>query len=488
MKRRDFLQYAMAGALTPLAQLALLRQASGQTADSSQIRLVNLMLSGGPDFRHLLPPAFDSNPASYGYAFWQARFRSFGVGATPGNWASAYASRFVNVPTTHPHNDSGSAFGILTSCGWLIDQFNAGNVAIVNNVIASDNRDHHHSQLLYEAGNTTLGKNDADRDGWGGRIAKHVSGNVVSVTSQVKQFCYGPHPSNPLRHSSERIVPASDTRNFGLFQSRQLQEDVKSTHPTAVMDRAVNAYFTLKKAQLDAGTLSSTSPFARFVDQDASIKSFASQMKTRLASFPIPTAIANLYGSSGLDSTYFGRQIRNLHDAYVAWDILNFRVASLEYGNWDSHRRQASEIEPQLSDLFARNGGLATLESTIKATMPQAWENTVIVIGGEFGRQLAANGDAGTDHGTGMTVLVIGPRVRGGVYGTMFPTSELDTSSSTRNSFSRPNSHILGRTSIHHLFGRIADHVSGSNTGDTLFAGRSSSIIESAGLLTSLLA
>jgi uncharacterized protein (DUF1501 family) len=45
---------------------------------------------------------------------------------------------------------------------------------------------------------------------------------------------------------------------------------------------------------------------------------------------------------------------------------------------------------------------------------------------GEFGRQLKANGDGGTDHGRGNFIILVGGKVTGGIYGTLFPNKDKD--------------------------------------------------------------
>lgn len=42
------------------------------------------------------------------------------------------------------------------------------------------------------------------------------------------------------------------------------------------------------------------------------------------------------------------------------------------------------------------------------------WANTVVTVVTEFGRTVAANGSAGTDHGVGGAALLAGGAVRGG--------------------------------------------------------------------------
>lgn len=74
----------------------------------------------------------------------------------------------------------------------------------------------------------------------------------------------------------------------------------------------------------------------------------------------------------------------------------------------------------------------------------------MLVVNGEFGRQLVDNGGNGTDHGRGNDMLVIGEPVAGGLYGGKFPPGELSR-------LGVRGADIEGLTAIDHLFGRLAD-------------------------------
>jgi uncharacterized protein (DUF1501 family) len=106
-------------------------------------------------------------------------------------------------------------------------------------------------------------------------------------------------------------------------------------------------------------------------------------------------------------------------------------------------------------------------------------DNMVLVISGEFGRQLRANGGNGTDHGRGNAMIVIGIQVRGGIYGEMFPEDELVR-------IGVASADITGRTAIDHVFGRVCDWVS-AGSGDIVFPNRGSAILETGVDLNGLL-
>ena len=81
--------------------------------------------------------------------------------------------------------------------------------------------------------------------------------------------------------------------------------------------------------------------------------------------------------------------------------------AMLELGGWDTHNNQANRLAQKLTEL---DNGLAQL----KAGLADEWQNTVVVIGTEFGRTAKENGTGGTDHGTGSALFLAGGAVDGG--------------------------------------------------------------------------
>jgi uncharacterized protein (DUF1501 family) len=81
--------------------------------------------------------------------------------------------------------------------------------------------------------------------------------------------------------------------------------------------------------------------------------------------------------------------------------------AMLELGGWDTHNNQSNRLEKKFDEL---DQGLAEL----KQGLGSEWQNTVVVIGTEFGRTAKENGTGGTDHGTGSALFLAGGAVQGG--------------------------------------------------------------------------
>ncbi len=81
--------------------------------------------------------------------------------------------------------------------------------------------------------------------------------------------------------------------------------------------------------------------------------------------------------------------------------------AMLELGGWDTHKGQANRLARSLKEL---DKGLAVL----KEGLGGEWQNTVVVVGTEFGRTAKENGTGGTDHGTASALFFAGGAINGG--------------------------------------------------------------------------
>ncbi|MFN7725599.1 MAG: DUF1501 domain-containing protein [Rubrivivax sp.] len=88
------------------------------------------------------------------------------------------------------------------------------------------------------------------------------------------------------------------------------------------------------------------------------------------------------------------------------------QVAVLEMGGWDSHSQQANPNGPLNQQLRTLDALVATLRDGLQAG--GTWGRTVVLVTTEFGREVAANGTGGSDHGSGGAAFVLGGAVRGG--------------------------------------------------------------------------
>lgn len=550
--RRQFLQGALCSGLLygagsmPGLMPSVQAQTGGDGPAALNNKIVgNLFLSGGVDFRHLIVPAYDSSPDSFGNKYWKHRWRAHRVSETDqSTWQARFNNDYYpitvggegwnnNLTDTGGLN-TGTTFGIWREAGWLIDMFLSGNVGLVFNAVGGTNRAHDLSSLMLNQGNLLSTQNQQDRSGWGGRLARSAGGNSLSLTSSPSPFSFGPLGNapnyNPNAIDNKELISIQNSREIGLFDFDFADNQVDRTNQR--MARTAKSYYAaLRQEQV-------SSVYQKFMDHESKVRKFGELIKDRLESVPVPTYIqALMSGVNDLNgqainpepdlnsenfgnprrvlrnSYSFGRQIQNFYDIVAANPELNPRVLSMNYGGWDSHNNQrqipgvlandpntieSRGIESGFRDIFGgKFGNNPSSPNALHGGFSALWEslpnqsdrnNIVLTMAGEFGRQIRDNGDAGTDHGKGNMMLVIGEECQGGVYGEMFPDSEVDKYDNTQ--LNTPD--IDARTEIDPLFASVCDWVT-SSSGQYVFPRTASGysgdapFIERAGLFDSLM-
>lgn len=466
MNRRNFLSTLLAsGALSASGLLNTPRVQAMPFATVSPRHLVSILLSGGPDFRFLMPPAFSEDRNTVGGNYWQQMAASHELGDSASEQAARWNNDYFHV------GDGTTEFGILKTCGWLKSMWDDGNVAVVNNILGTSARNHPLGISVTEQGSHDSADPTGRAPGWGGRLADDTDSNVLSLSPFTRKFCFGADSAMPTRRSDARVISAQNTRDLSLHVNTA--EDAPQNWRPSIT-RGVQNYYAAQNAQF------ANSPIAaRFSLHEQKLRVFGEAIEDRLADVPEPAELKRLYDTANLplNSPVFGLQIRNLYDSFACADILNMGIAALEYRGWDSHQIQRETMEPRLFDLFGTDQALASLYATLPTHIT---DHMVMVLNGEFGRQIKANGDGGTDHGEGATTLIIGKSVNGGIYGDMFPESELAE-------IDNPSPQIAGLTAVEQLYAPIADWFS-PGAGLRLFENHSTAPLENAVDLSALFA
>lgn len=86
---------------------------------------------------------------------------------------------------------------------------------------------------------------------------------------------------------------------------------------------------------------------------------------------------------------------------------LGLRIATVDYGGWDTHDDQASQF-----DRLA--GGLSRALMAFWRDLGPRQQDVCVVVQSEFGRRLRSNESGGTDHGRAGAMMVLGPQSKGG--------------------------------------------------------------------------
>ncbi|MFT5572867.1 MAG: hypothetical protein ACI9FR_001791 [Cryomorphaceae bacterium] len=512
--RRQFMQSAFYSSLLFGADASSIIGSSAYAAPSPLNKkiLVNLNLSGGPDLRHLLVPAYDTADDSFGGKYWKHRTRSHQLEETTATAQQRYEQDYVEFEVGDANwnskglvdatgVNSGEKFGIWREAGWLIDMMREGNAALVFSAVGGTNRAHDLSSLMLAQGDTLANLNNREASGWGGRLARSAGGKALSMNSSANAFLYGPKGAapnyDPTIADNIDLISVDNSRRFGLFD-HDLGSDQFKNQDDKMARAAKNYYAALRQEQVAAA-------YQKAQDHESKIREFGELVKALLTdeNIPVPDLIRALDSGVGdinidpndpgdvgdpnnrrvLRSGSFANQIQNLYDMIAINDVaqLDPRVMSMSYGSWDSHGDQrripailASDpnnpyeyrgIETGFKDIFGGQFGASPNDpsalhsgfSALWASLPNssAGSNIVVTIAGEFGRQIRDNGDSGTDHGKGNLMFVIGEGVRGGVYGEIFQDAEVDKYDN--ESLRTPDIDPL--TDIDSFFSKVSDWV-----------------------------
>ncbi|HSC57585.1 MAG TPA: DUF1501 domain-containing protein [Nitrospira sp.] len=118
-------------------------------------------------------------------------------------------------------------------------------------------------------------------------------------------------------------------------------------------------------------------------------------------------------------SSPIGKQLETAAGLLVA--NVPVAVIKVSHGSFDTHAGQLGHHERLLKDLAE---GLVAFRKTVQKA--DLWDRVLVMTYSEFGRRVGENASSGTDHGTAAPHLVLGGKVKGGLYGATPSLMDLD--------------------------------------------------------------
>ena len=251
----------------------------------------------------------------------------------------------------------------------LMPLWDAKELGLIRGVgYAKPNRSHFRSIEIWETGSESRQVLD---EGWLTRVFQH---HPVPKTFTADAILLGKGDAGPLSGGTTRTIALQDPKQF-LKRSQRVR-------PLAV--NTTNA------------------ALAHILDVQRDISRAGNALQARLQGVP------SLHGT--FPTTRIGRQLGTAAQLLTA--RVPVAVIKVTHGSFDTHARQANQHHRLLQEL-------AEALAIFRTTMQQQglWEQVVIMTYSEFGRRVAENGSHGTDHGTAAPHLLLGGRVKGGMFG-----------------------------------------------------------------------
>jgi uncharacterized protein (DUF1501 family) len=134
------------------------------------------------------------------------------------------------------------------------------------------------------------------------------------------------------------------------------------------------------------------------------------------------------------------------------------KVFWVQTGGFDTHAAQGANAGSYVNLMNTLDGGLKAFHDDLSAQ--GLLNNTLILVYSEFGRRITENGSAGTDHGAGGNMMVLGGLVRGGLYGTA-PNLANDPANPT---LENNGADVKYETDFRAVYAKILDSWLGSNS------------------------
>ncbi|MCG6862287.1 MAG: DUF1501 domain-containing protein [Chromatiaceae bacterium] len=391
--RRQFIKLCGAGAATALVAPRFVFSDAG----SNDNILIVLFLRGGCDGLSLFPPLSGSDRVEYETARPVLKIPESGTGAA------------LNL---------NNQFGIHPAAGQLKDLYDDGYLAVVratgNTLVPS--RSHFDAMRYLESGTPD---NKGTGTGWLTRYFQSLPGlppTIIIPSLAASSYTPTSFAGDPF------VLTMDDPANFAL----------NTTHWAWIsrQQQVLSSLYTGSSANQVAGA-HAIAALEVIASQD-----FASYVPSGNAQYP---------------NEYLGDQFKML--AQVIKMDVGLRVATLDFGGWDTHAGQGYGSTGYFADNL-----VTPLAQSLSAFMTDIGASgnilarTTLVVQTEFSRRLRENADVGTDHGLASDMIIMGGAVNGGqIYGDwpglansgLFEGQDIFVTTDFR--------HVLGEILIRHL-------------------------------------
>jgi len=280
--------------------------------------------------------------------------------------------------------------GLHPSLTMLNELYKRGKLAIIQGVgYPKPDRSHFRSMEIWQ----TAEPEQFIRSGW---LARYVESSLGHSANPLKALQIGNSPNKSF---------ASEKVNVPVIQSLETYNMFDPKTPKAEQNRLAKAFMDMYDPARQGTQIKVTCE--RGMDAYRSVE-----------------AIHSLTGGYQ-NKVEYPKSSNIARDLQLVSKLLSgssgTRVFYVELGGFDDHAQEKDQHAKLLKQLDEAVGAF------YKDLEAQGLQDRVVTMAfSEFGRRVKENGSGGTDHGTAAPVLVLGGKVKGGMYGVMPSLTNLD--------------------------------------------------------------
>ncbi len=364
LSRRNFIGAAGGIAVAAMVPTWLPRVVMAQSASQRDV-IVSIFLSGGVDGLSMVAPLQGFDPA-YRVARPTIRLRE------PDELSAPATSRMTNLD---------GRFGISPGMSPLYPAYQAGDLLVVHATGSIDtSRSHFDAQRYMEVGKP------ADPRVVTGWLGRHLATSTplradkplraMSFTSGMPATLSGAPKALPIPNPASFTIGGSGGTSAAraAFMATNYADSIDPLHANAL--DTTNTIDLLKTV------------------------AFSTYKAANGAVYPTNSSFANALKSAA---------------ALIKADV-GVEAVHAFYGGWDTHTQQGATSDVEGGYMHGRMDDLAkSLFAFYLDVIETATTNGVtVVVVSEFGRNVAENGDHGTDHGRGNVMFALGKKINGG--------------------------------------------------------------------------
>ncbi len=283
-------------------------------------------------------------------------------------------------------------------------EFDKGRAAIIENVgYPNPNRSHFRSMEIWHTGEDSEGKREVN--GWLGRY--------------FDAQCKGSDPhraaaSGELGLSFGKLMPQSfrNAANVGIALDNPNTFQWNPSGETLGLAKAQESIFAKLNQPAPTGNMRTIESLGGITGQEPETLDFLrhTAMNAVVAGDRIRSILTRTKNRTSYPDTQLGHQLEMM--GKLIGGGFPTRIYYAFQGGYDTHANQSGTHARLLDDL-ARS--IHAFTNDLRAQKNS--ERVVVLAFSEFGRRVAENGSAGTDHGAAAPMFVFGDKVRGGVHG-----------------------------------------------------------------------